>query len=59
MDNPAPGVRSRRPLRKAEIKVREVEGKKDWYLTRIDITPHLKFMGNTFSLSETSKLDKN
>ncbi len=59
MDNPAPGVRSRRPLRKAEIKVREVEGKHDWYLTRIEITPHLKFMGNTFSLSETSKLDKN
>jgi type VI secretion system protein ImpC len=59
MDNPAPGVRSRRPLRKAEIKVREVEGKNDWYLTRIEITPHLKFMGNTFSLSETSKLDKN
>lgn len=59
MDNPAPGVRSRRPLRKAEIKVREVEGKQDWYLTRIEITPHLKFMGNTFSLSETGKLDKN
>lgn len=59
MDNPAPGVRSRRPLRKAEIKVREVDGKHDWYVTRIEITPHLKFMGNTFSLSETSKLEKN
>jgi len=58
MDNPAPGVRSRRPLRKAEIKVREVEGKNDWFLTRIVITPHLKFMGSTFSLTETSKLDK-
>ncbi len=59
MDNPAPGVRARRPLRRAEVKVREVEGKNDWYLTRIRITPHIKFMGNTFSLSETSKLDKN
>ena len=59
MDNPAPGVRARRPLRKAEIKVREVDGQPDWYLSRIEITPHLKFMGNTFSLSETSKLDKN
>jgi type VI secretion system protein ImpC len=58
MDNPSQGVRSRRPLRKAEIKVQEVGGNKDWYLTRIEITPHLKFMGNTFSLSETSKLDK-
>ncbi len=59
MDNPAPGVRARRPLRKADVKVREVEGKNDWYLTRIQITPHLKFMGNAFSLSETSKLEKN
>ncbi|MFT5220928.1 MAG: type VI secretion system protein ImpC [Planctomycetota bacterium] len=59
MDNPAPGVRARRPLRRAEIKVREVEGKADWYVTRIQITPHLKYMGNSFSLSETSKLDKN
>lgn len=58
MDNPAPGVRARRPLRKAEIKVREVEGKNDWYLTQIQITPHLKFMGHTFTLSEASKLDK-
>ncbi len=58
MDNPAPGVRARRPLRRAEVKVREVEGKSDWYLSRIQITPHLKFMGHSFSLSETSKLDK-
>ena len=58
MDNPAPGVRSRRPLRKAAIKVREVEGKGDWFLTNIEITPHLKFMGNSFTLKETSKLEK-
>ena len=58
MDNPAPGVRARRPLRKAEIKVREVDGKNDWYLTQIQITPHLKFMGNSFTLKETSKLEK-
>ena len=59
MDNPAPGVRARRPLRKAEVRVREVEGKGDWYLTRISITPHLKYMGNVFSLGETGKLEKN
>jgi len=58
MDNPAPGVRSRRPLRKAVIKVREVEGKGDWFLTNIEITPHIKFMGNSFTLKETSKLEK-
>ena len=58
MDNPAPGVRGRRPLRRAEIKVREVEGKGDWYLTKIQITPHIKYMGTQFTLSETSKLEK-
>ncbi|MDH5387810.1 MAG: type VI secretion system contractile sheath large subunit [Gammaproteobacteria bacterium] len=59
MDNPAPGVRARRPLRRVEIKVREVEGKGDWFLTGIKITPHIKFMGNSFTLSETTKLEKN
>ena len=58
MDNPAPGVRARRPLRRAEIKVREVEGKQDWFLTRVQITPHLKFMGNSFELAEVSKMEK-
>ncbi len=59
MDNPAPGVRARRPLRRADIKVREVEGKADWFLTRVEITPHIKYMGDSFTLSETSKLEKN
>jgi type VI secretion system protein ImpC len=58
MDNPAPGVRARRPLRRAEIKVREVEGKADWFLTKIEITPHIKYMGDSFTLQETSKLEK-
>ena len=58
MDNPAPGVRARRPLRRADIKVREVDGKSDWYLTKIEITPHIKYMGNSFTLNETSKLEK-
>lgn len=58
MDNPAPGVRARRPLRRADIIVREVDGKSDWYLTKIEITPHIKYMGGSFSLQETSKLEK-
>ena len=58
MDNPAPGVRSRRPLRRVEIKVREVDGKADWFLTQIQITPHIKFMGHSFTLKETGKLEK-
>jgi len=59
MDNPAPGVRARRPLRRASIKVREVEGKADWFLTKIEVMPHIKYMGDSFTLSETSKLEKN
>lgn len=59
MDNPAPGVRARRPLRHAEVKVREVEGKQDWFVTHIKFTPHLKFMGNSFHLSDSSKMEKN
>jgi type VI secretion system protein ImpC len=59
MDNPAPGVRARTPWRNAVVMVRELDGKNDWYLVRIKITPHLKFMGNTFTLGETSKLEKN
>jgi type VI secretion system protein ImpC len=58
MDNPAPGVRARRPLRRASIKVREVDGKADWFLTKIEITPHIKYMGGSFTLQETSKLEK-
>ena len=58
MDNPAPAVRGRRPLRRADIKVREVEGKGDWYITSIQITPHVKYMGSAFTLSETGKLEK-
>ncbi len=59
MDNPAPGVRGRRPLRRAEFNVEEVAGKAGWFLIHLKITPHLKYMGATFTLSETGKLDKN
>ena len=59
MDNPAPGVRGRRPLRKAKIEVNEVEGKGDWYLIQLTVVPHLKYMGSAFTLTETGKLDKN
>lgn len=57
MENPTPAVRARRPLRKAQIKIREVEGKSGWYLIKLVIVPHLKYMGESFSLNETGKLD--
>ncbi len=57
-DNPSPGVRSRRPLRKAEIKVSDVEGEPGWYRVTMKIQPHFKYMGASFTLSLVGKLDK-
>lgn len=58
MDDPAPGVRSRKPLRKAQVLVEDVEGQPGWYRCNINVRPHFKYMGATFSLSLVGKLDK-
>ena len=58
MDNPAASVRARRPLRNARVTVREVEGKSGWYLVAMSLTPHFKYMGLPFTLTERSKLEK-
>lgn len=58
MESPAPGVRARRPLRMARIAVEDVEGQPGWYRCRIDVQPHLKYMGASFTLSLTGRLDK-
>ena len=58
MDNPAPAVRSRRPLRNASIIVRDMEDKAGWFLSTISITPHFKFMGQSFTLTERGRLEK-
>ena len=58
MDNPSPAVRSRRPLRKAEIEVFDVEGDPGWYRVSLKVQPHFKYMGASFTLSLTGKLDK-
>lgn len=58
MDDPAPGVRSRRPLRKAQIKVEDVEGQPGWYRCSLVVRPHFKYMGASFTLSLVGKLDK-
>jgi len=58
MDDPAPGVRSRRPLRKASIKVEDVEGQPGWYRCAMQVQPHFKYMGASFTLSLVGKLDK-
>src|SRR5690606_29798960 len=58
MDNPAPGVRGRRPLRKAQASVREIPGKDGWFLIDLSVTPHIRYMGGQFTLSATGKLDR-
>jgi type VI secretion system protein ImpC len=57
-DNPSPGVRSRRPLRKASIAVEDVEGEPGWYRVNLMVQPHFKYMGASFTLSLVGKLDK-
>jgi type VI secretion system protein ImpC len=58
MDNPAPSVRARRPLRDARITVRDMEGKAGWFLSTVSITPHFKYMGQSFTLTERGRLEK-
>ncbi|MEN5250866.1 type VI secretion system contractile sheath large subunit [Alcaligenes aquatilis] len=59
MDNPSAGVRSRRPLRQAEVTVSDVEGDPGWYRVGLKVRPHFKYMGASFTLSLVGKLDKN
>lgn len=58
MDNPAAGVRSRRPLRQAEINVVSIDGEPGWYGVNLKVRPHFKYMGASFTLSLVGKLDK-
>jgi type VI secretion system protein ImpC len=58
MDNPAPAVRSRKPLRSAKITVEEVPGQPGWYRCGMLVRPHFKYMGASFTLSLVGKLDK-
>jgi type VI secretion system protein ImpC len=57
-ENPSAEVRSRRPLRRAEIKVLDVEGEPGWYSVSMAVQPHFKYMGADFTLSLKGKLDK-
>jgi type VI secretion system protein ImpC len=58
MDNPTPEVRSRRPLRMANVTVEDVPGEAGWYKVGIQVRPHFKYMGAFFTLGLVGKLDK-
>ncbi len=57
-ENPSPVVRSRRPLRQAQVIVENVEGEPGWYRVGLKVRPHFKYMGAYFTLSLVGKLDK-
>lgn len=58
MDSPMPGVRSRRPLRQAEVSVQEVPGEAGWYRVSLQVRPHFKYLGAYFTLSLVGRLDR-
>ncbi|MBG6244425.1 type VI secretion system contractile sheath large subunit [Candidatus Symbiopectobacterium sp. 'North America'] len=57
-ENPPADVRSRRPLRAAQIKVLDVEGEPGWYQVSLSVRHHFKYMGANFKLSLLGRLDK-
>ncbi|MBU3059705.1 type VI secretion system contractile sheath large subunit [Pseudomonas indica] len=57
-ENPSSEVRSRRPLRAAQVIVSDVEGEPGWYRVSLSVRPHFKYMGADFTLSLVGKLDK-
>jgi type VI secretion system protein ImpC len=57
-ENPPQDVRSRKPLRQAQIEVTDVEGEPGWYRVNMKVRPHFKYMGADFTLSLVGKLDK-
>ena len=58
MEDPAPEVRNRHPLRTAMITVDDVPGEAGWYKVGLKVQPHFKYMGASFTLSLVGKLDK-
>lgn len=57
-ENPPSDVRSRRPLRAAQIDVSDVVGDPGWYRVSMSVRPHFKYMGANFDLSLVGRLDK-
>jgi type VI secretion system protein ImpC len=57
VENPAPGVRSRKPLKKAEVLLDNVtiDG---YHQLNLTVTPHMKYMGNNFVLSLALSADE-
>jgi type VI secretion system protein ImpC len=57
-ESPSADVRSRRPLRAAQVQVQDVSGNPGWYQVSLAVRPHFKYMGANFELSLVGRLDK-
>lgn len=53
-----PNEYARRPLRRAQVTVEDVEGEPGWYKVGLKVVPHFKYEGAFFELSLVGKLDK-
>jgi type VI secretion system protein ImpC len=58
MDSPSPSIRARRPLRYAKVEVRDDPENPGWHFMKLLVTPHFKFIGASFTLSLTGRLDR-
>ena len=58
MDTPDALTRSRRPLRMANIEVREIDNEAGWYAVTMLAQPHYKYMGVNFALSLEGRLER-
>lgn len=56
-ENPPANVRSKRPLRAANVTVSDVAGEPGWYKVAMSVRPHFKYMGASFELSLVGRLD--
>jgi type VI secretion system protein ImpC len=57
MDSPSPSVRSKRPLRSAQVEVTDLPDSPGWHQMIIRVRPHLKFMGASFTLTLMGRLE--
>ena len=56
-ENAPAEIRSRKPLRYAEITVSDIEGQPGWYKVNMLVRPHFKYMGSDITLSLVGKLE--
>jgi type VI secretion system protein ImpC len=58
MDGIAANVRMRYPLRRASVRVSDVDGNSNFYRVEIHLRPHIKYLGAAFTMSVAGRLDR-